>query len=150
MKFGEVPDIVKITKKCGVKVYQGDLNNKVTAFYIQKRGKFEICVNIDLPITFQRFLVAYLFSYIRIYGDTEICNLVYNESIYDRKAYFEALHLLMPDIAFSNDILQQLNLDEKYALANKYKISEELIFNKMIMDKEKQKFKVLKFKEDKK
>ncbi len=148
LDVAEVPDIVKIAKECGVDVYQAPMTDAVYAGYGKRNGFFEIFVNINLKFTFQRFLVAYLLSYINLYGDKQPDYVVFNETMHDRVAYLKTLDLLMPDVSFSSNFLRGLNADKVLYLANKYKIPESLIYEKKKKVEEKGKLKILKFKED--
>lgn len=151
----EVPNVVKISKKCGIRIFQDKEKKEMdyagyNGHFIKKNNRFEIAINIELPYNFQRFLVAYLTSYIYLYGDIKDAYLICYETLYDRAAYNYALDLLLPDSMFKTEYLETLSYEEIEELAQHYKVSISLIFEKMEKNKKINKFKVLQMKEERK
>ncbi len=136
-----VPDVVKLIRRCGLTV-MGFVPETVTDKEIRKVGNIQGYISIDhsskiilfnynlLP-TARRFVVGYLFSYYQLYltEKSEYYSFLYQESIYDRKAYNYTLDLLMPDDIFDSKIVNSNKDIEK--LAKKYDVSEFLIHQKI-------------------
>jgi len=97
---------------------------------IRKYNLKSFCIYIQerMPISFRRFLTAYLFCYMRLYGDLEPCKALYLDSMYDEKAYQEAIDLLIPDHLLERDLEHQL--DDERILVDKYQVSREVLIRK--------------------
>ena len=135
-----IPDIVTLIRRCDLTVmsFVPDVD---TDKEIRKTGNIQGYIHIDysskiigfnqklLP-TVARFVVGYLFSYYQLYltEKSEYLNFLYQESIYDRKAYNYTLDLFMPDDIFDSEIINSYKDIEK--LAKKYNVSEFLITKK--------------------
>lgn len=145
---GCVPDIISICNNCHVDVCVFDSDDLIVSginsFYRNEHNKYIIYIRHGLDISFTRFLASYMLSCIYIYGEVANYVICYQDSIYDRCAYSFALDLLLPNIIKDN-----LYFDDLKDLANKYKVSENLIIQKRVMNEEKKKFKVLKMEERK-
>ncbi|MBE6157807.1 MAG: hypothetical protein E7160_03340 [Firmicutes bacterium] len=148
ISVADIPDVVKIAKAHDIKVSECFFSKQstiVNAAYNKGNNKCEILINPDLKYYFKRFLVAYMFSYMQLYDDD--CYVVFDETLYDRAAYNNALDLLMPDDVFIPEYLNKLNLDQITKLSNLYNVSVNLIYDKRDREKEKNKIKILKMKE---
>lgn len=136
-----VPDIAVLIKRCGLTLqsYKPYLS---TDTEIRKIGDVQgyikidnsnqnIVVNDDLLLIIRKFVAAYLLSYYQLYinGESEYSYNLYQESIYDKKAYHYTLGLLMPDNIFNQETVKSYKDIE--SLAKKYKVSEFLIREKL-------------------
>ena len=86
-----------------------------------------------------------MYCYHKLYTTEDTFHhIFYDESIYDKKAYFNALKLLVPIDMLKEDINNNISMDE---LSKKYKLSSNVLLERLKLDnrgKQKQKFKVLK------
>lgn len=104
-----------------------------------------IYVNKNMSDYSKRFMICYMYCYHKLYTTEDTFHhIFYDESIYDKKAYFNALKLLVPIDMLKEDINNNISMDE---LSKKYKLSSNVLLERLKLDnrgKQKQKFKVLK------
>ena len=142
MKYVEniesVPNIAQIIRKCGVEVHNADFakassTHGVIALYIIENKyneiskSFHMYIQEGMTLSFQRFLTAYLFCHMRLYGDLEPTKILWPETIYDEKAYCEAIDLLIPDHLLERDLEQAWDVE---LLSQKYSVSQQVVIAK--------------------
>lgn len=129
---GVIPDMIKLSSIFDISVFDGDIRDSLVQYSKGIIGIYDsmrvIVINRNTTYTTRRFMIAYLFADYQLNSipARDYFNIVYDESIYDKRVYCYALNLLMPGYLFDNDIYMN-NYEDIQKLANKYGVSEYLI-----------------------
>lgn len=104
----------------------------------------EITITKGNNYQFSRFLIAYMFADYQLHydeNDLPFVSGIFEESIYDKETYHYALDILLPNVLFKDE---NMDFSNRSYLANKYQVSEYLLWQKILWFQEMNKQKVLK------
>lgn len=144
-----IPSVSNIIKKSGINVilFPSEIQNNVMSLITmdEEKDSYYIYIRNSLCYETQRFMAAYMYFYLGQYYKGDMMHKVhYDEEVYDKKAYKDALSLLMPEQMFKQDIENGMSNKE---ISKKYQVSLYLVnerINLIERDNEKRKLKVLK------